>query len=57
MSSFKAWGILAAALILLMLGWYIYVTYLQDMPLAVWRFSSTVWAAWASWHTYRLAFK
>ena len=54
MTTFKVWGCAIAAVALALLGAHLYTAYIAQMPHTVWRLAATVWASWASWHTFRL---
>ncbi|MBY4723965.1 MULTISPECIES: hypothetical protein [Burkholderia] len=54
MSTLKIWGFFILAVAAMLFGSYAYTNYVAQMPQVVWRFSATIWAAWAGWHTFRL---
>jgi hypothetical protein len=55
MTTLKVWGGFLALVVAAVLGTHIYTVYVVNMPHVVWRFAGTVWASWATWHTFRLA--
>ncbi len=54
MTTLKVWGFFILAVAAVLFGGYVYTNYVTQMPYVVWRFSATIWAAWAGWHTFRL---
>jgi hypothetical protein len=56
-TTLKVWGVALAAVLLALLGWHVYSTYLAVMPPRVWRVVGATWFAWATWHTYRSMFR
>lgn len=49
----KIWLLFIALVVSIWAGTHAYDLYVSKMPHHVWRFSVTIWAVWAGWHSIR----